>query len=201
MSKEEMILRHFIEKAKDLCNSRYCKSLTETNLSVKIQWKGGKASSQRTGPDEEEIKAFILTLRFFCQDNEPTSLRNMQKMIESLDIDAQFMDDFLSIRNSLNHFLDNIDLVPIITISDQTSPMSRGQTPSNREIFDAFMYGKYAHLTKHEVVESWEKLVAGPSMRAKFDQILREFVSHIAALSGVCSDILAAQKSKKSSSP
>lgn len=30
-------------------------------------------------PTDDEIKSFILTLRFFIQDNEPSSLRNLEK--------------------------------------------------------------------------------------------------------------------------
>ncbi|QDT42696.1 hypothetical protein Pan241w_27840 [Gimesia alba] len=189
MATDDKAIYHFITKTNELENSNYWKYLQNTNLSVNIQWRSGIASSQRIGPGEEETKAFILTLRLFCQDNDLISLRNMKKKIDSLTIDQQLKNEFLDIRDGLNDFLDNFNLIPIITIDEHT--------PSNREIFNAFMYGKYAHITQHETIESWEKLVSYNGMRAKFDQILREYVAALIALRDVCKKILVDLDEKK----
>ena len=37
---------------------------------------------ERRGPLEEAIDAFVLTMRFFIQDNEPISFRNLTKLYD-----------------------------------------------------------------------------------------------------------------------
>jgi hypothetical protein len=41
---------------------------------------------QRTGPHDESVDAFLLTFRFFIQDNESSSFRNMAQLYEQFPI-------------------------------------------------------------------------------------------------------------------
>ena len=63
-------------------------------------------------PDDEAIDAFVLTLRFFIQDNEPTSLRNTSKLYASLPINPSHVARFGG-RRAPNALLDSPAFISI----------------------------------------------------------------------------------------
>jgi hypothetical protein len=161
-------LQHFISKADDAYQSRFAKEVQQPiSVSVKFNVAEGIATSSRTGPDEEAVKSVLLTLRFFCQDNEPISLRNMASFVAGLPVSQKHKDDFAAIRNEFNAYLDRPNGPPQFHIG--------GHVVTNREIFEAFLYGKYAHLTQHATVSGWEQLISYDGMRSGFDRVLRQF--------------------------
>jgi len=63
-------LKLFNEKADKLRNSNFVKAAVE-NSGVSLSWQEGEFFQiTRTGPTEENVDAFVLTLRFFVQDND-----------------------------------------------------------------------------------------------------------------------------------
>ena len=44
---------------------------------------------EKGAPQREVVKAFVLPLRFFCQDNEETSLHNMSDRVLNMNVDQQ----------------------------------------------------------------------------------------------------------------
>jgi len=86
------------------------------------------------GPDDEAIDAFVLTLRFFIQDNEPTSLRNMSRLYASLAIDPTLVARFEQERAAANALLDSSAFISI-----------DGEPLSCRRLVDTFVYGDRAH--------------------------------------------------------
>ena len=104
MIKEELYaLKLFNEKAKELSNSRYVKFiLKEKKISFEVKSIGIK----RIMPDEDAVKAAVLTLRFFIQDNEKCSFRNMEKVYSSLPISEELKRKYFDIRKKLNEYLD-----------------------------------------------------------------------------------------------
>lgn len=71
-------LRFFNKKADDLLDSPFFQTVLEgSTRMVPEQTPEGSPYLERRGPVEVEIKAFVLDLRFFIQDNERSSLRNM----------------------------------------------------------------------------------------------------------------------------
>jgi hypothetical protein len=172
-------LQHFINKADEVYQSRFAKEVQQPiSVSVNFNVAEGFATSNRTGPDEEAMKSALLTLRFFCQDNEPISLRNMSGFISGLSVSQKHKDDFAAIRNEFNSYLDRPHGPPQFQIG--------GHVVTNREIFEAFMYGKYAHLTQHATVSGWEQLISYDGMRSGFDRVLRQFIQTVVWLKGVC---------------
>ncbi|QDV43935.1 hypothetical protein Enr13x_37950 [Stieleria neptunia] len=179
MDEDRARLQRFIKSATEVYESRYAQELQQPiSVSVHFNLKEGFAESSRTGPDEESVKAAILTLRFFCQDNEDISMRNMAAFTKGLSVNQSLKDEFETIRDEFNAYLDRDHGPPIFKIG--------GHTIRNREIFEAFMYGKYAHLTKHEIVAGWETLIQYDGMRAGFDRVLRQFVQTLVWLRTVC---------------
>lgn len=172
-------LQRFITKATEVSESRYAQEVQQPiSVSINFNVKDGYATSNRTGPDEESVKAAILTLRFFCQDNELISIRNMATFVVGLPVNQSLKDDFATIRNNFNSYLDREHGPPLFQLGERTI--------TNREIFEAFLYGKYAHLTQHETIDGWEKLISFDGMRAGFDRVLRHFVQTLILLRGVC---------------
>jgi len=57
-------------------------------------------------PDVEHLEAYILNLRFFIQDNEPTSLRNIGSLYESNCQAPSLIARFSAVRDTINSELD-----------------------------------------------------------------------------------------------
>jgi len=58
------------------------------------------------GPDQENIDAFVLTFRFFIQNNEASSFANLSKIYESTSISNHHRAAFQMVRRDLNNYLD-----------------------------------------------------------------------------------------------
>ena len=175
------VLDDFIAKARHLTTLRYTEQLNKP-ISVSIQIRANVAETSREGPDEEAIQAFLLTLRLFFQDNEEISVRNMAQRIAALPVAANLRDNFLTRRIEMNAYLDRVHGPPQFQIGD-------GPPISNRQIFEAFTYGKYAHLTQAETVKGWERLVMGEGLRAGYDRVLRRMLGDIVSMAKYAEDI------------
>ena len=68
-----------------------------------VDLKGDGAKSKMTGPNEEQISAFILAFRFFIQDNERTSPRSLAaNELNDAGISQAWKKAFKSVRKDLN---------------------------------------------------------------------------------------------------
>jgi len=101
---------------------------------------------QREGPTEEAIDAFILTFRFFVQDNERTSLANIEKLFLSLPLEQARIDAVRGSRQNINDYLDKDSNIKI-----------GNEILSHRLIFDIFLWGDLAHSNpkKKAVYDLW----------------------------------------------
>lgn len=143
-------LKLFNEKAEKLLNSRFVKYLNEKGLSANISDNDNQGFKvERYLPDQEAIDAFILTFRFFIQDNEKSSFRSLGKTYEKLLISIELKKKFVEWREALNHYLDQ-----------KISMTLNGYNPSNREILDIFIYGELAHSNpkKKTIYDSWKEM-------------------------------------------
>lgn len=146
-------LELFNEKADRLLGSAFVDALLSpkagVTISVRKQENGSfEMSSQRRGPSQEEVDAFVLTLRFFIQDNETSSLRNIGAIYEEIGDDDGFLSRFNSARNGVNQLLDSPNLMNI-TFNDWR--------PTNRDVMETFVYGGLAHANpeKRRVLKAW----------------------------------------------
>lgn len=129
-------LKLFNEKAERLLNSRFVNFLKENKrLSFRINAKRGEETkTTRILPDQEAIDAFILTFRFFIQNNERCSFGNLNEVYQKLPISQELKDKYSKARSKLNKYLDfktNINLY--------------GENPTRRRLLDVFVYGGLAH--------------------------------------------------------
>jgi hypothetical protein len=145
-NREQQTLRLFNEKVEKLDRLNFTQFFRDNRVGFSVSVKEGEQSVEVRGPPEEAIDAFILTLRFFVQDNEATSIRNIGQMYEDLPISDELKERFRDSRKSLNDFLDakcNVSL--------------HGDELTNRDVFDVFLYGGLAHATpaKKDRFDRW----------------------------------------------
>lgn len=142
----------FVEKANKLLSLSFIKSITERGgLDLNISWNANEGLNViRGGPGDEAVDAFVLTFRFFIQNNERVSFGSLndQVMADSGVSDA-WKTEFTRIRAELNEYL---DARPTINYAVDGKSIS-----SNRELLDTFVYGGLAHanVQKRQVFEAW----------------------------------------------
>lgn len=153
ISKINEALNLFNEKADKLFRLSFVKTMFETNTGVTLSWKARDDGlydefHERRGPEEEAIDAFVLTFRYFIQDNEATSFRNMAVHYANAPIAVALKDEFNEIRKQVNDFL---DAQPDFHLEHD------GKTYSRREIMDIFMYGGLSHAksSKKKIYDEW----------------------------------------------
>lgn len=120
------------------------------NIELKIE-KDKPVTVVTNLPDQSAIDEFVLTFRFFIQKGEGTSFRKMEPFYESLQISQELKNNFSKARSSVNNYLDSIPRSIKFEIN--------GQTPTNRDIMNVFIYGKLAHADqKLELIfDQWAK--------------------------------------------
>ncbi len=167
-------LKLFNEKVDKLINSRFVKHIQE-NKGLKVSIKssvGEKVDISHNLPDQDVIDAFVLTVRFFIQDNEPTSLRNMAKLYNEVSVASEIKDDFNYIRDKLNSELSKKSMFTL-----------QGKHLTMGEIFDTFIYGGLAHAEtkKTEDFDKWMRIEPlAAFITAEFNNVLIYFLDCIA---------------------
>lgn len=144
-------LRLFNEKGTRLLNAPFSKYILEQKpVSVNIEANKGDVVSVTTkGPGSYDIDSFLLTFRFFIQNNERCSFGNISEVYNILEIPLEYKNRYEVARNDLNKYLDS-----------ETSTVINGESLTRRKILDVFMYGGYAHATleKKNLYDEWMKL-------------------------------------------
>ena len=174
-------LKLFIEKADRLKNSNFVKNATGTsgvNLKAGV---GQPTVVTRTGPDQENVEAFVLTFRYFIQDNETISLRNIEDVFHSPFAEPEEKDGYDEARLFLNNFLDGN------TMFNLDGPVTR------RYLMDIFIYGGLAHAKrqKKKQYDSWMRIpVLAQFMENEFIVILSETLNVIVYIQHLSDQIL-----------
>ena len=167
-------LELFNAKADKLNKSTLIRFLCEQGgIGCKISWdKDERVTIERRWPDEDATEAFILTLRFFIQNNERSSVENMQETYDNLPISQEKKDLFKNAREKLNQFLDSNSS---LAINDQFL--------THRQILWTFIYGELAHANEKlkPVYDQWMSYgIFSAMIYAEFIRILAVFTSCIA---------------------
>ena len=102
-------LRLFNEKAEKLDRLSFVETIRKYNsgFSIKIRKREDDLYDliqERRGPLEEAIDAFVLTIRFFIQDNESISFKNIASLYEAFEpADARRLAEKLEIHYTPKH--------------------------------------------------------------------------------------------------
>lgn len=173
---EREILSSFNSKADKLINSSLVKETNENKVKINFTWKHNKKineldfSHQKSNFSTDAIDSFVLNLRFFIQDNESTSIRNMSKLYEEMSIPQEFKSKFMKMQINLNNFLDESVLTFV------------GVKLTRRQVYDVIIFGDIAHqnLKKSKLIGTWKKdQVNWDMIFYEFQKTLYEFIEHI----------------------
>jgi hypothetical protein len=135
LRKVQEILGLFDEKADLLAQRRFSQRLRDEGAGVRLRSGTGERHVTYFGPDDEDLAAFLLTLRLFLQDNERTSLRNMARLYSALPISEALRQEASDRRSALNTKLAEAPHVRIVGEGIDTLCA----------VLDVFMYGHHAH--------------------------------------------------------
>lgn len=143
-------LRLFNEKAERLLNTRFVEYVRKNKrISFRLQFRKGKGIKTSIKlPDQDAIDAFVLTFRYFIQNNEQCSFGNLAKTYSKSYIPKAMGAKYFQERTWLNEYLDD---------PSSLKPLTR------RSVIDIFVYGGLAH--------------ANPQKKAKFDKLRKNSVS------------------------
>lgn len=142
-------LNLFNEKTEELINSGFVKHMQEVGLKVSLKMATDKqVEVTHTLPDREVIKAFVLTIRFFIQDNECSSIRNLATIYQQMPVSDNLKKDFAKVRDKLND-----------EFKKKTFLNLNGKDITYEKVFDIFIYGGLAHANKAKKQEydNWMK--------------------------------------------
>lgn len=166
-------IKRFNMTVDELTNSAFVKESLNQSIGMNFIWDLNRDTNElefrynKSSHNEESIKSFVLTLRLFIQDNEIFSIRNMSKLYGRLPIAKEYKIVFDKLRDILNKFLDG----PATTFSSDK--------PSRRTVFNAIIYGKYAHRDTKEIakMKTWQSDVLDWDMAFyEFQLILHDFL-------------------------
>jgi hypothetical protein len=134
------VLERFNEKVEKLQRLRFLEDAAQGGAIV--EWRKGVGwDGIHVGPKEESFDSVVLTLRFFLQNNEPTSLFNMANLYQKLGVGEATVNEFLQLRQQINNYLD----------SPSNLAIAAERRMTHREIMDMFLYGDLSHANKkHE---------------------------------------------------
>ena len=163
-------LRLFNEKAEKLERGSFFQKMIQTDAGITISFNRTEAGNfnvtqERRGPDEEATDAFVLTFRYFIQDNEHTSFRNMENSYQAAPIEDSLKQKFSELRRQVNEYL------------DQTTNINfNGEFLTRRRVMEVFVYGGLSHANeeKRRLYKTWiNDPVAGVLFEHEFTTILR----------------------------
>jgi hypothetical protein len=141
------ILRLFNEKVDRLERSGFLASFRQGNRGYDWFWRRGEEFRfERHLPSEDEIDAFVLTLRLFVQDRDGFSFRRMDEIYSELPVDRALCERVSKVRVRVNRHLDALS--PVVLGNEQVV---------RRHIWEVVLYGGLAHAdpAKRVIFESW----------------------------------------------
>lgn len=165
-------LTEFNARAAELRESRFSQVIFTTETTVRIHYTSGAGiTTTSSGPDDEAVKALVLTLRFFKEKKERISVLAMSELYEDLPIPEELKQEWRTNRIAFNKMLD-----------EETFITEDGIVPTQRRILEVFLYGKLAHMNeeRYETHRMW--LNIPPMYNIKyylFLQILGAFINYI----------------------
>jgi hypothetical protein len=172
----------FDEKVDKIYSRSFIKKYEETRNSVSINatknhdgW-AIETSFQRA--DDESVDAIVLTLRFFIQDNEPCSLRNLHKTYNETKEISHLAGLFNESRDRINKIL-----------SEPAQPQkSQDGIVTHSDILNAFVYGDLSHSNAKQR-DKFSKWQSDPMISAiythLFHKIAYEILDICAGISGL----------------
>jgi len=181
----------FNEKADFLSNAPFYKKLRE--IGFKISWPEGKTPEVKiTGPDDYERAAFILAIRFFCQNNDMISFANMEEAYAESSLSESIKEKFYASRREFNKYFKEIVM------------FEYNKEPCTGElIFNTFMYGNECHFNE-EHRSRFQRWRSSPEnfalLSGYFTKIIKHFCDRIEEMKSINEDAIAELTEKENES-
>lgn len=167
MNEDEMVrkLNLFNSKVNELLNSSFLKK-GETGFH--ISWKRGEGfETVLKYAGDDALRSFVLTIRFFVQNNDDISLQKIKEIYDELE--DKIKREYNYLRDSLNDYLDS-----------NTHIIYNGEKLTRKKVFKTFLYGHLAHLNKEKrrLYANWKKIPPlFVSIKNQFLIILYDFLN------------------------
>jgi hypothetical protein len=148
MRRLNMVVRDTIstfgEKVDRLERSSLWRFMTSGGWKVSWDFQVNRPGAEAKMPDLESLEAYILNLRFFIQDNERTSLRNMASLYRKECKLPQYLQQFGEIQEAINRELGR-----------ETWFKFNDQTITYGKLLEGMVYSRFAHANKkgHELLQ------------------------------------------------
>ncbi len=175
----------FIEKADRLRSSILVKSLI-ANKGVKLRLHGDMEnkvfSINFSGPDVEQVDAFLFTMRMFIQERDDISFNKMEKMLDRLTVAEEARSRFKKQLEFFNNYLGKKSMISI-----------NEDNPSYKEIMETVLYGYRGHMNpdKYSRYKTWQAdPIVTNIIDIEFTCILLEFSEALDVLANNCRIIL-----------
>jgi hypothetical protein len=157
-----------------MLNSRFSAAMFDRQTGVRVSGSvTGPVEVTTTSPDDEAVRAFILTFRMFFRDGDGISFREMAEVYDDPAVPTRLRDEYSNARAALKDFLEG---------SPALGFNVNGEQLTRNRILDVFLYGKHAHANPklRTVYEVWAQI---PMMLALLDNefavCLAEFFNFI----------------------
>jgi hypothetical protein len=146
------LTRH-LTRLDELIATDYVREIFSQQTGVMLSWNvDGGFDSAVVGPSIDKLKSAILDMRLLysssgrAQHAEHIDIRSALECLRALDNSGTASSEYEKARQALNEWLDQKSFINF-----------RGQTPSRRDLFDAWFWGKFAHLaeTPAEQLRIW----------------------------------------------
>jgi|GEM_PF-3026535 len=152
MKRDEIIkrLREFNSIAKELFSLSFIDKSKDSGCSIHWDMQNQGISTELRGPDDEAIKACCNDLRKFIQKNDSLRIEKLIPVYTSPLIEVAERDDF---NTSIGWYYDFKERPASMKITINEKRLT------NKDIFEAFLYGKFSHRSKgtKDIHDAWEK--------------------------------------------
>lgn len=159
----------FNNKAEKLRNHNFTKKVKD-GFGATISVKNKHVSVEKRFPTDESVESFILTLRFFIQENEASNFKNMAKIYSKLPEYSKEKTAFIKTHKKLNDFLNSPEESVIIR--------ENGKKLTHGGLFDVFLYGELAHANQDKKIK-YDIWMSNPFTSAVFQEEFINVTSYI----------------------
>ena len=129
----------FVEKVEKLKSFDFVKNPKLVQFQCALKY--GDETVEISGPEDQNIDAFLFTYRFFFDKKEHCSFRWLaENVLDDPGLSLYWKGEFCKLRDRINGYLDSYPAIKVTHIHYPT-PMR------NREIKDLILFGNLSHAT------------------------------------------------------
>lgn len=177
-------LELFNQKIGELLESRFVQRLTSAPLKLTLRHTAGEAPTHDADiPDKDSLKAAVLDLRFFIQNNERSSVANLAMHYQAQTVPPNLRERFNADRLALNTFLD----------SNSQLAFNSDRLMTYRDLMDIVVYGDFAHANdshRPAFIGIGEVPCGQPVLLFQFSHLLIEIVKILVRISQINAEVL-----------